>query len=250
MQGIDYYSMAHTVNSCHHQEGNRCHTDRRKSVDTPYVVITAQVPLHIFLIMVGYDSEFGVQRTRKKFSPSTIIKPFSKKSELDNSSGKVDISKNHPGFLFPAIYLTSVMATTGLSLFVTVLILHLHHKTHKAPVPDWLRKVLFLKIRPSYTNEKYAMEVNTKKVAPGSLKTNDRFNMSANRKDDNTDNVKEKRTWCHLSFFEVDGEWRMAIRRIDRISFFVFLFISIGLLLAMFLLRGDTTRLNREECTM
>ena len=147
------------------------------------------------------------------------------------------------------------MAATGLSLFVTVLILHLHHKTHKAPVPNWLRKVLFLKIRRSYTNEKYAMEVNNKKVALGSLKTNDHFNLSVCRKDDNTDNVKEKRKECRLSLFEeearnVDDEWRMAIRRIDRISFIVFLFISIGLLLATFLLRGDTTRLNREECTM
>ena len=52
LQGIDYCSTVHTVNSSHHQEGNCCCTDRRTSVDTPYIVITAQVPLHMYSIMV------------------------------------------------------------------------------------------------------------------------------------------------------------------------------------------------------
>ena len=181
-------------------------------------------------------SEFGVQRTKGTiFLQTTIIKPFTKKPELDIPRTRCKCPNNRLGFLFLAVYLTSVMTATGLSLFVTVLILHLHHKTHKTRVPNWLRKVLFLKIRPSYTYENCTMEVNTKKLAPGTLKAN----VSADRKDHNTDNVTDKRKGCHLSLFEqdaqnVDDEWRLAIRRIDRISFFVFLLISIGLLLAMF----------------
>ena len=38
-QGVDYCSTASTAKPCHHQEGNRCHTERRTSVDTLYVVI-------------------------------------------------------------------------------------------------------------------------------------------------------------------------------------------------------------------
>ena len=129
------------------------------------------------------------------------------------------------------------MVTTGLSVIVTVLILHLHHKTHKAPVPNWLRKVLFLKIK------RYAVEVNTKKVTPD----------TENKKE--MKRGKEKRNRCRLSLCEeevrnVDDEWRLAIRRIDRISFFVFLVIFSGLLLMMVLPYDDTTRLKRDDCTV
>ena len=129
------------------------------------------------------------------------------------------------------------MVTTGLSVIVTVLILHLHHETNKAPVPNWLRKVLFLKIK------RYAMEVNAKKVTLG----------IKNKKDMNS--AKEKRNRYRLSLCEeevhnVDDEWRLAIRRIDRISFFVFLVIFSGLLLMMVLPYDDTTRLKRDDCTV
>ena len=129
------------------------------------------------------------------------------------------------------------MATTGVSLIVTVLILHLHHKTHKAPVPNWLRKVLFLTIK------RYAMEVNVKKVTPGTENKKDMMNRGI-----------EKRNRCCLSLCEeevhsVDDEWRLAIRRIDRISFFVFFVIFAGLLLMMVLPYGDTIRLKRDDCT-
>ena len=40
IQGVDYYSMAHTVPMSLHREGHRCRTDRRTVVDTLYVVIT------------------------------------------------------------------------------------------------------------------------------------------------------------------------------------------------------------------
>ena len=129
------------------------------------------------------------------------------------------------------------MVTTGLSVIVKVLILHLHHKTHKAPVPNWLRKVLFLKIKP------YAMELNAKKVTPG----------IDHKKDMNS--AKEKRnrsrfSLCQEEVQSVDDEWRLAIRRIDRISFFVFLVIFVGLLLIMVLPYDDTTRLKRDDCTV
>ena len=47
-QGVDYHSMAHTVYLGHHREGHHRRTGHRTTVDTLYVVITAQVPLHIF----------------------------------------------------------------------------------------------------------------------------------------------------------------------------------------------------------
>ena len=46
-QGIDYHSTVRTVYSSHHQEGHHCHTGRCTIVDTLYIVITAQVPLHL-----------------------------------------------------------------------------------------------------------------------------------------------------------------------------------------------------------
>ena len=122
-------------------------------------------------------------------------------------------------------------------MIVTVLILHLHHKTHRAPVPNWLRKVLFLKIK------RYAMDVNVKKVTPDTEKKKDMMNRA-----------KEKRNRCCLSLCEgevhsVGDEWRLAIRRIDRISFFVFLIIFAGLLLMVVLPYGDTIRLKRDDRT-
>ena len=47
LQGIDYHSTACTVYLSHYREGHRCRTGHRTIIDTLYVVITAQVPLHI-----------------------------------------------------------------------------------------------------------------------------------------------------------------------------------------------------------
>ena len=56
------------------------------------------------------------------------------------------------GFL-SAVYLTCIMATTGLSLFATVLVLHLHHKSHKTPVPSFLSRLLLLKTKSFHEDE-------------------------------------------------------------------------------------------------
>ena len=48
LQGVDYHSTARTVYLSHHRGGHRRRTGHRTVVDTLYVVITAQVPLHIF----------------------------------------------------------------------------------------------------------------------------------------------------------------------------------------------------------
>ena len=129
------------------------------------------------------------------------------------------------------------MTTTGLSLFVTVFVLNLHHKTHKAPVP----KMLGLK----------------KKVTNGIEEADDAPNMNDINYKNYNDDAEENQNGCRLSpdkeeADKLDDEWRMAIRRIDRISFFVFFFIFIALdiSLIIFILYGDATRLNREQCTM
>ena len=46
-QGIDYHSMAHTVYTSHHWEGHHHRTGHQTIVNTLYVIITAQVPLHL-----------------------------------------------------------------------------------------------------------------------------------------------------------------------------------------------------------
>ena len=64
-QGVDYYSMASTVNLCHHREGNHHCMDCHMSVNTPYIIITAQVPLHIYMepisLLVRFGTTFLVQ---------------------------------------------------------------------------------------------------------------------------------------------------------------------------------------------
>ena len=110
------------------------------------------------------------------------------------------------------------MATTGLSLFITVLVLNLHHKTHKAPVP----KIFGLK------------KNNTKKVTNGIEEVNNAPNMNNINHKNYNDDAEQKQNGCRLSpdkeeADKLDDKWRMAIRRIDRISFFVFFFIFIAL---------------------
>ena len=46
-QGVDYHSMACTVYLSHHRGGHCCRTGHRTVIDTLYVIITAQVPLHL-----------------------------------------------------------------------------------------------------------------------------------------------------------------------------------------------------------
>ena len=46
-QGIDYHSTVHTVYLCHHREGyHRC-TGHCMTINTLYIIITTQVPLHL-----------------------------------------------------------------------------------------------------------------------------------------------------------------------------------------------------------
>ena len=47
LQGIDYHSMARTVYLSHHREGHRRRTGHRTIIDTLYIIITAQVLLHL-----------------------------------------------------------------------------------------------------------------------------------------------------------------------------------------------------------
>ena len=47
LQGIDYHSMVHTVYLSYHWGGHRHHTGHRTIIDTLYVIITAQVLLHL-----------------------------------------------------------------------------------------------------------------------------------------------------------------------------------------------------------
>ena len=68
-QGVDYCSTARTVYLSHHREGHRCCTGHRMTVDTLYVIITTQVPLHIFFCEFSTTKNFIMQQqiTRKHF---------------------------------------------------------------------------------------------------------------------------------------------------------------------------------------
>ena len=48
LQGIDYHSTAHTVYWSHHQEGHCHHMGHCTIVNALYVIIIAQVLLHMF----------------------------------------------------------------------------------------------------------------------------------------------------------------------------------------------------------
>ena len=50
LQGIDYSSMASTVNPSQYQERDHHRMVRRTSVDTLYVIITTQVLLHMSVL--------------------------------------------------------------------------------------------------------------------------------------------------------------------------------------------------------
>ena len=50
LQGVDYRSTASTVNPSQYQEGDHCHMVCCTSVNTLYVIITAQVPLHMSVL--------------------------------------------------------------------------------------------------------------------------------------------------------------------------------------------------------
>ena len=54
-QGIDYHSMACPMHLGHHWEGHCCRMDHRTSVSTLYIVITTQVPLHIFTTRMHFN---------------------------------------------------------------------------------------------------------------------------------------------------------------------------------------------------
>ena len=47
LQGVDYHSTAHTVYLSHNRGGHRHRTGHRMVIDTLYIIITAQVPLHL-----------------------------------------------------------------------------------------------------------------------------------------------------------------------------------------------------------
>ena len=48
-QGIDYYSMAHTVPMSLHQEGHHCRMNRHTVVDTLYIIITVPRSRYIYI---------------------------------------------------------------------------------------------------------------------------------------------------------------------------------------------------------
>ena len=123
------------------------------------------------------------------------------------------------------------MVTTGLSLFLTVFILHLNYKTHNTPVPRWLNFLLCMKRRKIDTNEEEArinsisdsMMNNNGKVGSFEHLVEKTTGLRTNK--EQNDNAKRKEN--------IQEEWKEAVKRIDHGFFFLFVIIFSLLLLIM-----------------
>ena len=58
LQGIDYHSTACTVYLSHHRGGHHCHMGHHTIVDTLYIVITAQVLLHMQSLLLEFSGGY------------------------------------------------------------------------------------------------------------------------------------------------------------------------------------------------
>ena len=155
-----------------------------------------------------------------------------------------------------AIYLSAVMGTTGFSLFVTVIILHMHHKKYNSPVPKWLCRLLFLK-HQVVGKEPNEIDVichgiaNTPTQVNHSEMFNGQFNQSngnLNHSNGDLNQSKENgpKTWRNytrnilVDSYRIDDQWKQAVRRIDYLCLLLF-FIIFGILALMMVYPYDRT---------
>ena len=85
------------------------------------------------------------------------------------------------------------MGTTGLSVFITVFILHFHHKTFTKPVPVWIRRLLLM--GPNSLAETTRDTAGLEQVATNDVHSNGTFEQCAK----NTENVEnESKDWFSI----------------------------------------------------
>ena len=135
------------------------------------------------------------------------------------------------------------MATTGLSVFITVFILQLHHKTFTKPVPVWIRRLLFM--GPNSVAETTRHTDGLKQLATNTIQSNGTLEQCAK----NSENVEnESKNSGSQSHVDCDHEWKAVIRRIDHCFFLLFLLIfSMLVLIVAYPYKGSIT-LESGKC--
>ena len=135
------------------------------------------------------------------------------------------------------------MGATGLSLFLTVLILHLNYKTHNNPVPRWLTTVLF--IRRNSIEDQQETVVNP--LTDKAINNNGKFNAfdttasQANLKLGGGGDQKREKM--------LEREWKTVVSRIDHVFFFFFLFLFALLLIIMVYPYNTSAQLDKSKCS-
>ena len=163
-----------------------------------------------------------------------------------------------------AIYLSLVMGTTGLSLLVTVIILHLHHKPHDSPVPRWLCRILCL----NFNDRRGLQRRETTEIMDNGVKlektesslsngqaslsngTVRQSNGQQNWKDSRPDHLPkyDKKYDKKYDMKELESKWKMATRRIDQSCFVLFSIIFVILTLIMVYPYYKASSLNNLRC--
>ena len=135
------------------------------------------------------------------------------------------------------------MATTGLSLFLTVFILHLNYKTHTSPVPGWLKSLLCVRRNSIKVQDREETVVNT--LTDESVNNNGKirpFGIAPSEADVNDSkklNIKDL----------VEKEWKLVVARFDQTFFFTFLFLFSLLLIIMIYPYETSVNLDKTKCS-
>ena len=171
------------------------------------------------------------------------------------------MNQPHVLFLVSAIYLSLVMGTTGLSLLVTVIMLHLHHKPHDFPVPRWLCRILCL----NFNDKRELQRRETTEIMDNGVKlektetslsngqpsipngTVCQSNGQPNWKDSRSDH-RPKHDKKELTQSKIESQWKIALRRIDQLCFVLFFMIFVILALIMVYPYYRAASLNNLQC--
>ena len=135
------------------------------------------------------------------------------------------------------------MATTGLSLFLTVFILHLNYKTHTSPVPGWLKSLLCVRRNSIKVQDREETVVNT--LTDESVNNNGKLRPFGLATSEIGVNDSKKQNMKDL----VEKEWKLVVARFDQAFFFSFLFLFSLLLIIMIYPYDTSVNLDKTKCS-
>ena len=162
-----------------------------------------------------------------------------------------NVNQNQTLLFVSAIYLSLVMGTTGFSVLMTVIMLHLHHQPHDSPVPRWLCRILCLHFN---TPRKLHRRETTEIMDHGVKLQTTEFNLSngtvrqSNGQPKFTSDHWLKYDKKELNQSKIMSQWKEATRRIDQLCFVLF-FIIFGILALIMIYPYDrSVSLNNVQC--